>query len=158
MHVVVLRVRPLTPVKIDYQVLSLKEFAGRFSSIINAPGALRLHISPFNDRITVERRTLDESASLSRSGIWQIRNSVMRNVLPAFGSTVGSVLAAPGLRAVMQMALRATLDRSIRAVAMYAHEWIRGLGNEAWKARHTYSLWAFPQGNFPKVLAEYFRF
>ncbi len=51
---------------------------------------------------------------LSRSGIWQIRNSVMRNVLPAFGSTVGSVLAAPGLRAVMQKALRATIDRSTR--------------------------------------------
>jgi FAD/FMN-containing dehydrogenase len=161
-HEVVLRVRPLTPVKIDYQVLSLKEFSARFASIIDAPGALRLHISPFNDRITVERRTLDESASLSRSGIWQIRNSVMRNVLPAFGSTVGSVLAAPGLRAVMlsgvQKALRATLDRSTRGVAMYAHEWMRDMPNEAWKARHTYSLWAFPEATYPKVLAGYFSF
>jgi FAD/FMN-containing dehydrogenase len=161
-HEVVLRVRPLTAVKIDYQVLSLKEFSARFASIISAPGALRLHISPFNDRITVERRTLDESASLSRSGIWQIRNSVMRNVLPAFGSTVGSVLAAPGLRAVMlsgmQKALRATLDRNTRGVAMYAHEWMRDLPNEAWKARHTYSLWAFPEASYPKVLAEYFAF
>jgi FAD/FMN-containing dehydrogenase len=161
-HEVVLRVRPLTPVKIDYQVLSLKEFSGRFASIIDAPGALRLHISPFNDRITVERRTLDESVSLSRSGIWQIRKSVMRNVLPAFGSTIGSVLAAPGLRAVMlsgvQKALRATLDRSARGVVMYAHEWMRDMPNEAWKARHTYSLWAFPQASYPKVLGEYFAF
>jgi FAD/FMN-containing dehydrogenase len=157
-HEVVLRVRPLTPVKIDYQVLSLKEFSGRFASIIRAPGALRLHISPFNDRITVERRTLDESASLSRSGIWQIRKSVMRNVLPAFGSTVGSVLAAPGLRAAMQKALRATLDRSTRGVMMYAHEWMRDLPIEAWKARHTYSLWAFPEADFPVVLAAYYSF
>jgi FAD/FMN-containing dehydrogenase len=161
-HEVVLRVQPLTPVKIDYQVLSLKDFSARFASIIKAPSALRLHISPFNDRITVERRTLDESASLTRSGIWQIRNSVMRNVLPAFGSTVGSVLAAPGLRAVMlsgmQKALRATLDRSTRGVAMYAHEWMRDMPSEAWKARHTYSLWAFPEASFAKVLAEYFAF
>ena len=161
-HEVVLRVRPLTPVKIDYQVLSLKEFAARFSAIAGAPGALRLHISPFNDRITVERRTLDEAADLSRSGIWQIRNSVMRNVLPAFGSTVGSVLAAPGLRAVMlsgmQRALRATLDRGAHGVVMYSHEWMRDLPSEAWKARHTYSLWAFPQADYPKLLAEYFTF
>jgi FAD/FMN-containing dehydrogenase len=161
-HEVVLRVRPLTPVKIDYQVLTLKEFGGRFDSIVNAPGALRLHISPFIDKITVERRTLDESASVGRSGIWQIRNSVMRNVLPAFGSTVGSVLAAPGLRAVMlsgvQRALRATLDRSARGVVLYAHEWMRDMPSEAWKARHTYSLWAFPQADFPKLLAEYFTF
>src|ERR1700721_2394024 len=73
-HEVVLRVRPLTPVKIDYQVLSLKEFAGRFSSIVNAPGALRMHISPFNDKITVERRTLDETPSLTRSGFGKIQH------------------------------------------------------------------------------------
>jgi FAD/FMN-containing dehydrogenase len=161
-HEVVLRVRPLTPVKIDYQVLSLKEFGARFNSIMQAAGALRLHISPFTDKITVERRTLDESASQSRSGIWQIRNSVMRNVLPAFGSTVGSVLAAPGLRAVMlsgvQRALRATLDRAARGVVLYSHEWMRDLPDEAWKARHTYSLWAFPQADYPKLLAEYFTF
>jgi FAD/FMN-containing dehydrogenase len=161
-HEVVLRVRPLTQVKIDYQVLSLKEFAARSVSMVDAPGALRLHISPFNDRITVERRTLDESMSTSRSGIWQIRGSVMRNVLPAFGSTVGSVLAAPGLRAAMESrvgrALRATLDRATRGVVMYSHEWMRDLPMEAWKARHTYSLWAFPQADFPKVLAEYFAF
>jgi len=161
-HEVVLRVRPLTPVKIDYEVLSLKEFTGRFASLLRAPGALRLHISPFNDRITVERRTLDDSASTSRSGIWQIRNSVMRNVLPAFGSTVGSVLAAPGLRAAMlsgvQMALRATQGRAPRGIVMYAHEWMRDMPKEAWKARYTYTLWGFPVADYPKVLAEYFAF
>jgi FAD/FMN-containing dehydrogenase len=151
-HEVVLRVRPITPVKIDYQVLSLKDFTARFNSVVNAPGALRLHISPFTDKITVERRTLDESASVTRSGIWQIRNSVMRNVLPAFGSTVGSVLAAPTLLSGMR-ALRAK-----RGVVLYAHEWMRDMPNEAWKARHTYSLWAFPQADYPKLLAEYFAF
>src|SRR5882757_7691196 len=115
-HEAALRVQPLTPVKIDYQVQTLKEFSARFATLVASPGAVRLHISPFNDRIIVERRTLDETANMTRSGIWQIRNSVMRNVLPAFGATVGSVLAAPGVRAAMvsgmQRALRATLDRS----------------------------------------------
>src|ERR1700730_3929877 len=39
---VVLRVQPMTPVKIDYHVHSLKDFTARFSSIVAAPGALRL--------------------------------------------------------------------------------------------------------------------
>jgi FAD/FMN-containing dehydrogenase len=161
-HEAVLRVQPLTPVKIDYQVLSLKEFAARFSALVNAPGALRLHISPFNDQITVERRTLDEAASISRSGIWQIKKSVMRNVLPAFGSTVGSVLAAPGVTGAVvsgvQRALRATLDRAARGVVMYAHEWIRDFPQEAWKSRYTYTLWGFPQSTYPRLLGEYFAF
>jgi FAD/FMN-containing dehydrogenase len=161
-HEVVLRVRPMTAVKIDYQVMSLKEFAARFSHMVGAPGALRLHMSPFNDRITVERRTLDEAGSVTRSGIWQIRNSVMRNVLPAFGSTVGSVLAEPGLRGAVvsgvQRALRATLDRAARGVVLHAHDWVRDMPQEAWRARYTYSLWGFPQADFPKVLGQYFAF
>ena len=161
-HEVVLRVQPLTPVKIDYQVLSLKEFSTRFHSIVSAHGALRLHISPFDERIIVERRTQEEPGSVSRSGIWQIRNSVMRNVMPAFGATVGSVLSAPGLRSAVvsgvQRAVRATLDRNARGVTMYAHEWMRELPPESWKARYTYSMWAFPQEQFPKILAAYFAF
>jgi FAD/FMN-containing dehydrogenase len=157
-HEVVLRVRPLTAVKIDYEVFSLKEFGARYRSLIQSDDALRLHISPFHDRITVERRTRDESAPLTRSGIWQIRQSVMRNVLPAFGSTVGSVLAAPGLRATVLSGVHRALGGSARGVAMYAHEWMRDMPKEAWKARHTYSLWAFPQADYAKVLGEYFAF
>jgi FAD/FMN-containing dehydrogenase len=161
-HEVVLRVRPMTAVKIDYQAMPLKEFAARFTDMIAAPGALRLHMSPFNDRITVERRTLDEAGSVTRSGIWQIRNSVMRNVLPAFGSTVGSVLAEPGLRGVVvsgvQRALRATLDRKTRGVVLHAHDWVRDMPQDAWRARYTYSLWGFPQADFPRLLGQYFAF
>jgi FAD/FMN-containing dehydrogenase len=158
----VLKVQPLTPVKIDYQVLSLKEFAAHFADIVSAPGAVRLHISPYNDQITVERRTLDESAGSGRSGIWQIKKSVMRNVLPAFGSTVGSVLASPGVAGAVvsgvQRALRATLDRAARNVVLHSHEWIREFPQEAWKARFTYTLWGFQQAGFPKLLAEYVAF
>lgn len=162
-HEVVLRVQPLTPVKIDYQVLTLKEFAARFAGMTSSPGALRLHISPFEGRVIVERRKRDETASVSRSGIWQIRKSVMRNVLPAFGSTVGSVLAGPGLRSAMlatgvHRALSATLDPAARGVVMHAHEWMRELPEQAWRSRYTYTLWGFPQAEFPQVLGEYFAF
>jgi hypothetical protein len=161
-HEAVLRTQPLTPVKIDYQSWSLREFAARHAALVGAPGALRLRIAPFNDRITVERRVLDEDASVTRSGIWQVRNSVMRNVLPAFGASVGSVLSAPGLRhgvlSGVQRALRAGTGRGSRGVAMFAHEWMRDLPPEPWNARHTYSLWAFPQADFPRVLADYFAF
>jgi FAD/FMN-containing dehydrogenase len=156
----VLRVQPLVPVRIDYEVLTLKEFGARFREIVASPSALRLHISPFHDQITVERRTPDESLASSRSGIWQIKKSVMRNVLPAFGSTVGSVLAAPGVAgavvAGVQRALRATLPA--RSVVMHSHEWIRDFPQEAWRSRYTYTLWGFPQAGFPKLLAEYFAF
>ncbi|MDB6099755.1 MAG: L-gulonolactone oxidase [Gammaproteobacteria bacterium] len=157
-HEVVVRVRPLTPVKIDYQVMTLKEFAARYPKLISAPGALRLHVSPFHDRITIERRLLDESAEINRSGIWQIKKSVMRNVLPAFGSTVGSVLAAPGLRNAVLSGMHRALSGGTKGVMMYSHEWMRDMPKEAWKARHTYSMWAFPQADYPKVVSGYFDF
>src|SRR3984957_363493 len=159
-HEAVLRVQPIVPVRIDHEVLTLKEFGARFAKIVASPAALRLHISPFHDRITVERRTPDETAATSRSGIWQIKKSVMRNVLPAFGSTVGSALAAPGVAGAVvsgvQRALRATLPT--RSVVMHAHEWTRDFPQEAWRSRYTYTLWGFPQAGFPRLLAEYFAF
>jgi FAD/FMN-containing dehydrogenase len=153
-HEVVLRVQPLTAIKIDYQNMSIKEFGARFDALVGGPGALRLHISPFHDRVVVERRLLDETRSVNRSGIWQIRNSVMRNVLPAFGSSVGSVLAGPGVRS----AVVSGVQRALKGVVLHAHEWIRDLPVEAWKSRYTYSLWAFPQADFPRVLGEYAAF
>lgn len=161
-HEVVLRVQTMRAVKIDYRAYSLAEFAARFRRIVGAPGALRFHVAPFSDRVTVERRVPDEEEAVTRSGIWQIRNSVMRNVLPAFGTSVGAVLATPGLRSAVltgvHRALNATHGRGERGVVLHAHEWMRDLPAEAWKARHTYSLWAFPQGNFPEVLASYAAF
>jgi FAD/FMN-containing dehydrogenase len=161
-HEAVLRVQSIVPVRIDHEVLTLKEFGARFAKIVASPAALRLHISPFHDQITVERRTPDESAATSRSGIWQIKKSVMRNVLPAFGSSVGSALAAPGVAGAVvsgvQRALRATLDRAGRSVVMYAHEWMREFPQEAWRSRYTYTMWGFPQASYPKLLAEYFAF
>jgi FAD/FMN-containing dehydrogenase len=157
-HEVVVRVRPLTPVRIDYQVMTLKEFSARYAGMVESAGALRLHVAPFHDRITLERRTLDESAAINRSGIWQIKNSVMRNVLPAFGSTVGSVLAAPGLRNAVLSGMHRALGRGSRGVLMYSHEWMREMPRESWKARHTYSLWAFPQTDYPRLLGDYFAF
>jgi hypothetical protein len=159
---VILRVRDVVPVKLDYQSYSMKQFTARFEAIVNAPGALRLHLFPYADRITIERRVRDEESSASRSGIWQIRNSVMKNVLPAFGSSVGGVLSVPGLRYMVlsgvQRAAHATLDRAARGVVMYPHEWMRELPRESFKARFTYSLWAFQQSGFPQVLKEYFAF
>jgi FAD/FMN-containing dehydrogenase len=161
-HEVVLRVLPLRPVKIDYRAYSLEEFTARYARISEAPGALRLHLAPFSDRVTVERRTLDVDKATSRSGIWQIRNSVMRNVLPAFGSSVGGVLATPGLRNAVitgvHKALNATQAPASRGVVVFAHEWMRDLPAESWKARYTKSLWAFPAADYPRVLAEYFAF
>ncbi|NNM60887.1 MAG: FAD-binding oxidoreductase [Steroidobacteraceae bacterium] len=161
-HEVVLRIETLKPVKIDYQNYSLAEFALRYAKILAQPAALRLHIAPFSERVTVERRIVDHEASVSRSGIWQIRNSVMRNVLPAFGTSVGSVLATPGLRAAVltgvHRALNATQSRASRGVVMHAHEWMRDLPSEAWKARHTYSVWAFAQADFPSLLQSYSAF
>ena len=162
-HEVVLRVQPLTPVKIDYQVLTLKEFAARFAEHRQgAPGALRLHISPFNDQITVERRTLDETASISRSGIWQIRKSVMRNVLPAFGSTVGSVLARArrGRRRSLGRAAGAARDARPRGSARGAvrpRMDPRLAAGSLEVALHLYVCGRFRKPNFPKLLGRVFR-
>jgi hypothetical protein len=160
-HEVVLRVRPLTPVKIDYQVLTLKEFAARFSAHRRRPGRIApAHLALQRSHHGGAAHPRRGGGASSRSGIWQIRKSVMRNVLPAFGSTVGSVLAAPGVRGAVvsgvQRALRATLDRAARGVVMHAHEWMRDCRRKRGRSRYTYSC-GVSAGRFSEAARRVFR-
>ena len=162
-HEVVLRVQPLDPGEdrlrgADAQ--GIQRALRRHRRVARRVAAAHLALQR-PDHASSGARSTNLRPS-SRSGIWQIKKSVMRNVLPAFGSTVGSVLAAPGVRGAvvsgMQRALRATLDRAARSVVhvfarMDARLAERGLEGRAIPT----ALWAFPAGRISETARRVFR-
>ena len=159
-HEVVLRVRPLTPVKIDYQVLTLKEFSAPLR--LASSSARRTASAHF----TVQRPDHGRTPHARRIGVHEplrdLADSQFRDAQRAAGIRLDRRQRAGGARPCaavsgVQRALRATLDRAARGVVMYAHEWMRDLPSEAWKARYTYSLWAFPQADYPEAAGRVLR-
>jgi FAD/FMN-containing dehydrogenase len=156
------RVVPLRAVRLDYESYTLADFAAQFAGLCEQPVGLKFYLLPFRDRVTVEFRSYDDEPLTSRSGIWSIRNSVMTNVLPAFGATVSNVVSMPSFRYFLiehfNTVMRSTLDRASRNVTVYPIEWVRRLPKDAGRTRFTYSTWAFPQANYPELIGEYFAF
>ncbi len=161
-HELTFRVVPQRAVRLDYESYSLEAFAREFSAICELPVGLKFYLLPFRDRVTVEMRSYDDEPLTSRSGIWSIRSSVIANVLPAFGSTVSNVVSLPSVRYFLiehfNTVMRSTLDRASRNVTVYPIEWVRRLPKDAGRTRFTYSTWAFPQADYPELIAQYFGF
>lgn len=161
-HELTFRVVPLRAVRLDYETYTLEAFAREFPGMCELPVGLKFYLLPFRDRVTVEFRSYDDEPLTSRSGIWSLRNSVITNVLPAFGATVSNVVSVPSVRYFLiehfNAVMRSTLDRASRNVTVYPIEWVRRLPQDAGRTRFTYSTWAFPQADYPELLAEYFRF
>ncbi len=161
-HELTFKVVPQRAVRLDYESYTLEAFGREFPGLCELPVGLKFYLLPFRDRVTVEMRSYDDEPLTSRSGIWSIRNSVIANVLPAFGSTVSNVVSLPSVRYFLiehfNSVMRSTLDRASRNVTVYPIEWVRRLPKDAGRTRFTYSTWAFAQADYPELIAEYFRF
>ena len=161
-HELTFRVVPLRAVRLDYETFSLDAFAREFPALSEMDAGLKFYLLPFRGRIAVEFRSYDDEPPTSRSGIWSIRKSVMTNVLPAFGSTVSNAVPFPPVRYFLidsfNAVMRSTLDRAARNVTVYPIEWVRKLPKDAGRTRFTYSTWAFPQQEYPELVAGYFEF
>ena len=161
-HELTFKVVPQRAVRLDYETYTLEAFTREFPEMCELPVGLKFYLLPFRDRVAVEMRSYDDEPLTSRSGIWSIRNSVITNVLPAFGSTVSNVVSLPSVRYFLieqfNSVMRSTLDRASRNVTVYPIEWVRRLPKDAGRTRFTYSTWAFAQANYPELVTEYFRF
>ena len=162
-HEVVLRVQPLTPVKIDYQVLTAQGIRRPFRVHRQCTGcAAAAH---FALQRSDHGRTAHSGRNCEHEPLGNLANSQLRDAQCAAGLRFDRRQRArrrpacaprwsPACR--KRCARRSTAIRA--ACVMHAHEWMRDMPAEAWKARYTYSLWAFPQAEYPKLLAEYFAF
>jgi hypothetical protein len=142
----------LTPVKIDYQVLTLKEFAARFPASWRRR-ARCVCISRPSRPDHVERRNLDETANVSRSGIWQIANPSCATCCRPSAPRWAASLRRPGCAAMMATGVHRALGRDghgARRGDVCARVDAR-LPQEAWKARSTYTaVGVSPRPNFRK--------
>ncbi|HZF16930.1 MAG TPA: FAD-binding protein [Steroidobacteraceae bacterium] len=158
----VFKVVPLQPVRLDYETFSLDEFLAEYPQLTRRHCALKFYPLPFRNRVAVETRSQDDQMPTSRSGIWRMRTSVLTNVLPAFGATMANSVRMPGLKYFLierfNNVMRATMDRAARGVVVYPTEWIQQLPKDSVHMRQSYTTWAFPETEYPRVLRDYFSF
>jgi FAD/FMN-containing dehydrogenase len=156
------RVRPIEPMAVYYQTFRLEEFVEKFTELKNRHESMMLFLFPLANRITVEFRKYNPGArGRPNRLVWKIRNFMWKTLGPLFCHEIAKI-PFPALRDRIldnfNAVLRFTLVHILRSDNTVATDQIIRYPEVSGPSRYTFSLWAFPEQSYPRVLAEYFRF
>ena len=121
------------------------------------------HCFPFADRITVEFRRYNPSASGDPNhSVWALRNYLWGTAGPRFGHDIEASIPIPKIRYEVidgfGAMLRFKLEHLIRADNTVPPDQIIDYPAVSNDSRYTFSLFAFPEAQFPKVFPEFCQF
>jgi FAD/FMN-containing dehydrogenase len=159
---VTLRVRPIQNLAVYHQTFSLKDFVQQLPDLVKRNESIMMYLFPFEDVITVEfRKYVPGDAAGPDRHVWGLRNLMWKTVGPRFCHEVTNDIEDPKLRYAVidnfNYGMRLSLehlssDRTRAADQIIRYPAVSDSG------RYTFSLWAFPEERYPRVLQEYFEF
>ncbi len=160
---VTFRVRPMQPMAVYHRTYSLQDFTQKLPELKACNESLMFYIFPFENLITIEFRHYNPGATGGPNRvIWPLRNYLWGSAGPAFCHHVAADISEPTIRygvidgfcALWRFKLTELIhsDYTIAADQMIRYP------DVADNRRYTFSFFAFPEDNYPKVLSAYFQF
>jgi len=156
------RVKPLLAMATDHRSYRTAEFLRELPALRARGESMMLYLFPFLDRVGVEFRRYDATREPQPSLLWKFRNWVWKSGAPGFGYLCTRFIPVQRVRyAIIDYFYRIMLfvldvlmkDRNTAAT----DQMIRYPERSDW-TRYTFSIWAFPEADYPEVLPGYFRF
>jgi hypothetical protein len=160
---VTFRVRPLVPLAVRHENYSLTDFIAKLPALKASGESLMFYIFPFDDQITVEFRHYNPGAEGDPNrSLWPLRNYLWATAGPAVCSRAGKDISDLTIRYQVIDAfnevwrLKLTLvmksDNTVAADQIIRYPLVAG------GSKYTFSLWAFPEDNYPQVISDCFDF
>jgi FAD/FMN-containing dehydrogenase len=156
------RVRPIQPMAVRYQTFTLEKFTEKFQDLKNGHESMMLFLFPFDNRITIEFRKYNPRArGRPNQLVWRLRNFLWKTVGPLLCHEIAKhapFVVRYRLIDRFNAALRFTLVYLLRSDNTFSPDQIIRYPEVSNASRYTFSFCAFPEENFPEVLAHYFQF
>ena len=154
-----IKVRPTTALSVRHHSMGLPEFRKRFP-VYKAQGyAVMYYIFPYVRRVLVEIRKDNPAVQPSSRRRWTYRNRFWRKYGPAITLWIKARTANRRLRDIADkthfFVLRQGLMRIVRSDATWPHAQIINYPRDPGPFKYLFSMWAFPERNFFKILDEY---
>ncbi len=160
---VTFRVRPLTPMKVYHRTFDVEEFARDLVDLKKLNTSMMMYLFPFTNKITVEFREYNPNAQgePNRRG-WAVRNELWAVSGPRVGDLVDRFVfprslrykIVDGLNALWRFVLQHRVDNdyTIPPDQIIRYPPVGGV------SKYTFSLFAFPEEQYPDVLRAFYKF
>jgi len=157
------KIRPLTPMHVHHKTYSLKEFIAALPDMVALGYSIMYYLFPFSDKITVEFRKYNPGAKGEPNhAAWAIRNHIWGTSGPKFGHDIEQNVSNPTIRYGIIDAFNATWRQTLETVVSSDNtvpgDQIIHYPPVSGDSRYTFSLFAFPEAEFPVVLTDFFKF
>ena len=160
---VTFRVRPLLPMSVHHETFHLNDFINALPELKRRNFAMMYYIFPFDDLITVEFRRYNLQAQGEPDRIaWELRNYFWGVAGPRFAHDTENNIVIPELRYKILDAFSAIwrfkLENIVRSDNTVPSDQIIHYPPVSNDSRYTFSLFAFPEDQYPEVITGYFQF
>ena len=157
------KIRPLLPMHVHHKTFKLKDFVSALPELKALDHSMMYYIFPFEDLITVEFRKYNPGASGEPNRTaWPLRNYVWGTSGPKFVHDLEQTVSVPSIRYGIvdsfNAAWRFKLEHIVSSDYTIPGDQIIRYPEVADDSRYTFSLFAFPEEQYPQTMTEFFQF
>jgi hypothetical protein len=160
---VTFKIKPLTPMHVHHKTFELREFMDALPDLKQLGYSMMYYMFPFDNKITVEFRKYNPSATGEPNRCaWAIRNHIWGTSGPKLGHDVEQNFCDKDVRYGIidgfNAGWRLQLENIVTADYTLPPDQIIDYPPVSNDSRYTFSLFAFPEDNYPAVLSDFFTF
>ena len=157
------KIKQLTPMHVHHHTYSLKDFIAALPDFKALGYSTMYYMFPFADRITVEFRKYNPGATGEPNHFaWQSRNQTWGTVGPKLGFHIEESCSIPSIRYglidALNSAWRSQLENIVSSDYTIPPDQIIDYPLVSNDSRYTFSLFAFPEADYPAALTDFYKF
>lgn len=157
------RIRALTPLDVHHKTFSLADFGKTLPDLKALNYSMMYYIFPFDNKITIEFRKYNPGASGEPNRTaWAFRNHLWGTSGPKLGHDVEQRFPIPAIRYKIIDHFNALWRFQLENIVVSDHtipsDQIIHYPPVSDDSRYTFSLFAFPEEQYPQTLSEFFIF
>lgn len=157
------KIKALTPMHVHHTTYELEDFIKALPDLKALGYSMMYYLFPFANKITVEFRKYNPGASGEPDhAAWAVRNHIWGMSGPKFGHDVEQNVSVPSIRYGMIDAFNAswrlTLETIVSSDYTIPGDQIIHYPPVSDDSRYTFSLFAFPEDEFPAAVTSFFKF
>ncbi len=157
------KIKPLTPMHVHHKTYSPAEFIAALPEIKALGYSVMYYMFPFDNKITVEFRKYNPDAKGEPNhAAWALRNHIWGKSGPKFGHDVEKNVSNASIRYgiidAFNAAWRLQLENIVSSDYTIPGDQIIDYPPVSDDSRYTFSLFAFPEDEFPAALTSFYKF